>query len=72
MENPKVTLTQDQINQAINAFEEASRVLNNLNENFITSEDISNLQEEVNDAWKTLSQTQHKQIYQHQFFQKSI
>ena len=63
-EPSKVTLTQDQINQAINAFEESSRVLNNLNETFIQPEDISNLQEEVRAAWKTLSQAQHKQIYQ--------
>ena len=63
-EPSKVTLTQDQINQAINAFEEASRVLNNLNETFIQPEDITNLQEEVRAAWKTLSQAQHNQIYQ--------
>jgi len=62
--NIKVTLTQDQINQAINAFEEANRVLSNLNQTFIQPEDISNLQEEVKDVWKTLSQEHHKQIYQ--------
>lgn len=53
-----VTLTQTQINQSINAFEEANRVLNNP---FITPENISNLQEEIRAAWKTLSQAQHQQ-----------
>ena len=56
-----VTLTQTPINQSINAFEEANRVLNNLNETFITPEDISNLQEEIRAAWKTISQAQHQQ-----------
>ena len=60
-----VTLTQTQINQSINAFEEANRVLNNIRKTFHNSyhipEDISNLQEEIRAAWKILSQAQHQQ-----------
>ena len=58
-----VKLTQTQINEAINALEEASRVLNNINETIIKPEDISNLNEEVQSAWATLSKAQHEQTF---------
>ena len=59
-----VKLTQTQINEAINALEEASRVLNNINDaTIIKPEDISNLNEEVQSAWATLSKAQHEQTF---------
>jgi len=64
MTNQTITLTQTQINQAINALEEANRVLHNIKpQTFTQHEDISNLQKEIKAAWKTLSLAQHIQIY---------
>ncbi len=62
MAEPKVILTEEQILQAISAFEEVSRVLNSLNESFIRPEDISSLIKENKDAWDVVSKAWHEQI----------
>jgi len=68
MTKQTITLTQTQINQAINALEEASRVLgilSNLHPDQFhhAYNDIAELKQEVNSSRKTLSQAQHNQIY---------
>lgn len=75
----KVKLTQTQINEAINALEEANRILNKLTAEYyetwidgvkwiermmpVTAEEIDNLKEEVQSARATLSKAQHKQTF---------
>jgi len=59
----KVYLSQEDINEAINTFEEASRVLNNITADFITPEVMMDLRDNVDKAWKILSQAQDDQLY---------
>lgn len=72
-----VCFTQTEINAAINALENTSRIINYLNQDLLASDnrelawgpdfmenkDIRNLREEVKSAWEILSKAQDAQIY---------